>query len=83
MKEIYISLLIIIATAYFIFVSYPRRMRKFEGFVSKCANNFDCPAKFKCSRLGKCIDTRPKGVIPIIEPEKPQIERAPVPKNLR
>jgi hypothetical protein len=60
MKEIYTSLLIIIVTAYFIFVSYPRKMAKLEGYVSMCQKDSDCPRRFKCESA-KCIDTRPKG----------------------
>jgi hypothetical protein len=60
MKEVYISLLLIIATAYFIFVSYPRKMARFEGFASMCQKDSDCPRRFKCES-GKCADTRPKG----------------------
>jgi len=60
MKEVYISLLLIIATVFILFVSYPRRMRKLEGFISMCQKDSDCPRRFKCESA-KCVDTRPKG----------------------
>lgn len=61
MKEIYISLLIIIALSLGIFVFYPRKMSRLEGFnVSVCQKDSDCPMRFKCESA-KCADTRPKG----------------------
>jgi hypothetical protein len=79
MKEVYICLLFIIGAAYILSGYYrPFFIKSYEGFnVSMCQKDSNCPAKFKC-RHRMCIDTRPKGVIQIT-----QIERAPVPKNLR
>jgi hypothetical protein len=60
MKGVYIFLLLIIATVFILFVSYPRCMGRLEGFISMCQKDSDCPRRFKCES-SKCVDTRPKG----------------------
>ncbi len=59
MKEICISLIIILVVLIILYMKLSNKLSLKEGFVS-CKINKDCPYGFNC-KSGQCIDTRPKG----------------------
>ena len=59
MKEICISLILILGVSIMLYMKLSNKLHLKEGFVS-CKSNKDCPYGFNC-KSGQCIDTRPEG----------------------